>query len=83
MLKLNPVAGFWANKVPPRPREAAVVVAVVVEVAALSPPKLNPPVPEAGALHGANARQLLSRRARYMISVPGSYRRWFQFDTKV
>lgn len=51
MLKENPVAGFWANSPPPRPRdEVVVVVAVVLVVAAPRPPKLKPLVPEAGVL---------------------------------
>lgn len=52
MLKENPVAGFWANSPPPRPKAEVVVVAavVVLEVAAPRPPKFKPPVTAAGAL---------------------------------
>lgn len=52
MLKENPVAGFWANRLPPRPRDEVVVVAVVLVLdgAAPRPPKLKPLDPAAGAL---------------------------------
>lgn len=51
VLKENPVAGFWANSPPPRPRDEVVVVVVeVLVVTAPRPPKLMPPVAEAGAL---------------------------------
>lgn len=53
MLKENPVAGFWANSALPRPRDEVVVVvlaAAALEVTAPRPPRLKPPVPEAGAL---------------------------------
>lgn len=54
MLNENPVAGFWANSPPPRPRDEVVVVvvaaAVVLVVTAPRPPKLKPPVAGAGVL---------------------------------
>lgn len=50
MFDVNPVTGFCANKLDPKPSVDVVLVAAGVEVAGPKPPDVNPPVAAAGVL---------------------------------
>lgn len=53
VLKVIPVAGFWANKLDPNPSVEVVLVVAGVDVGVPNPPNANPLVPAAGALLAA------------------------------
>lgn len=50
MLKENPVVGFCANKLGPKPSVEVVLVVAIVDVAGPKPPIATPPMPAAGVL---------------------------------
>lgn len=78
MLKENPVAGFCANRVPPRLRvELVVVLVLVLGVTPPRPPKLKPPVPEAGVLKEQKGFTVVKCVNCKRCSVLGHY--YYQF----